>query len=189
MALIRVALAGAGLSGQVFHAPFILGHPDLFDLQTVIELNPPSPRGTIGDKFGITTKLSEHLDDALNDPDIDLVIIATPSHLHFGMAKVSLTAMLDRIDLESQEQAALNANKHVVIDKPVTTTLAEATELGELAESRNLILTGFQNRRWDSDFMALRKLLADGLLGKLVDFESQYVHPLMFKNQSHLDGT
>jgi predicted dehydrogenase len=74
------------------HCPFLSIPSSSISTVTVIELNLPSPLSIIGDKFRITTKVNEHLDDALNDPNIDLVIIATPSHLRFGMAEVSLPA-------------------------------------------------------------------------------------------------
>jgi len=157
MTPIKVALAGVGLAGQVFHAPLILALPELFQLRTVIERNPKSKRGTIGDKFNVETKLVSRLEEALGDPEVELVVIGTPSHTHFEMAK-----------------AALKAGKHVLVDKPVTTNYEEALELNELAKSQNRILTGFQNRRWDADYLTLQKLIKEGALGDIVDFESHY---------------
>jgi predicted dehydrogenase len=90
MAPIKVALAGVGLAGQVFHAPLILALPDLFTLHTVIERSPKSPRGTIGDKFNVQTKIVTKLEEALEDKEVELVVVGTPSHTHFEVAKVSL---------------------------------------------------------------------------------------------------
>lgn len=85
---INVALVGVGLAGQVFHAPLVLALPDLFKLHTVVERAPKSARGTIGEKFNVDTKIANKLEDALNDPEIELVVIGTPSHTHFEVAKV-----------------------------------------------------------------------------------------------------
>lgn len=68
-----------------------------------------------------------------------------------------------------------NEYRSVLVDKPVTTTFEEALELNALAKSQNLIITGYQNRRWDSDYLTLRKLISEGALGDVVDFESQCV--------------
>ena len=89
MTPIKVALAGVGLAGQVFHAPLILALPELFQLRTVVERSPKSKRGTIGDKFNVETRIVSRLEEALEDPEVELVVIGTPSHTHFEMAKVS----------------------------------------------------------------------------------------------------
>ncbi|KZS97626.1 oxidoreductase [Sistotremastrum niveocremeum HHB9708] len=157
MAPIRIALAGVGLSGQVFQAPMILSLPDLFELHTVIERNPKTPRGVIGDKFNIQPKIARSVEEALQDPEVELLVVGTPTHTHFAIAK-----------------AALEAGKHVLVDKPVTATHAEALELGALAKSKNLVLYGFQNRRWDSDYLTLGKVLQSGRLGTVTDFESHF---------------
>src|SRR5271154_3866055 len=96
-------------------------------------------------------------DDAFALPDVDIIVIATPNTTHFELAHKGLTA-----------------GKHVVVDKPFTNTVAEATELIKLARSRGKLLSVFQSRRWDGDFLTLRKLLADGLLGRISVFESHY---------------
>jgi predicted dehydrogenase len=88
MAPIQVALVGVGLSGQVFHAPPILALPELFNLKTVVERSPKSPRGTIGDKFNVDIKIVHSFQEALEDPAIELVVVGTPSSTHFEMAKV-----------------------------------------------------------------------------------------------------
>jgi len=90
-------------------------------------------------------------------PDVQLVVIASPNATHAPLAT-----------------AALRAGKHVVVDKPFTLTLAEARELAALAASQNRVLSVFQNRRWDSDFLALRAVLAEGRLGEVLHFDSHF---------------
>jgi predicted dehydrogenase len=87
----------------------------------------------------------------LNDPDIDLVVIATPNDTHFPLAK-----------------AALEAGKHVVVDKPFTVTLSQARELESLAKHCGRVLSVFHNRRWDSDFLTVSALINEGQLGRCV---------------------
>ena len=92
-----------------------------------------------------------------NDPDIDLIVIPTPNDTHFPLAK-----------------AALEAAKHVVVDKPFTVTLSQARELDALARSSGRLLSVFHNRRWDSDFLTVKALLSEGTLGEIVYFESHF---------------
>jgi predicted dehydrogenase len=89
--------------------------------------------------------------------DIDLVVIPTPNDTHYPLAR-----------------AALQAGKHVVVDKPFTLTLAEAHELTALAAERGRVLSVFHNRRWDGDFLTVRELLASGRLGRLTHMESHF---------------
>nr|VXZ84095.1 Uncharacterized oxidoreductase ydgJ [Klebsiella pneumoniae] len=89
--------------------------------------------------------------DLLDDPDIDLVVIATPNDTHFPLAK-----------------AALEAGKHVVVDKPFTVTLSQARELESPAKHCGRILSVFHNRRWDSDFLTVSALINEGQLGRCV---------------------
>ncbi|KAF4607063.1 hypothetical protein EYR38_001120 [Pleurotus pulmonarius] len=148
--------------GLTFHIPFILALPDLFSLHSVLERNPRTPGGKVYERFGVTTKIHQSLEEVLVDPEIELVIVATPSHTHYEFTK--------RI---------LESGKHVLVDKPVTATVEQARELGHLAKTRNLVLYPYQNARWNSDFLALKKLLdlptSDSRsLGKIVEFESHY---------------
>ncbi|KZP24538.1 NAD(P)-binding protein [Athelia psychrophila] len=159
---INTCVLGVGLSGLTFHVPFILGLPDLFTLHSVLERNPQSAGGKVQDRFGATPKIHRTLDDVLADPEVELIIIGTPNSTHYSFAK-----------------AALEAGKHVLVDKPVTATVAEAEELGALAKSKSLVIYGFQNRRWDADYLALRKLLAlpessPQSIGAVTEFESVF---------------
>ena len=163
MAPINTCVLGTGLSGLTFQIPFVLALPDLFTLHSVLERNPSSEGGRVKERFGVTTKIHRSLEDVLADGEIELVIVGTPNATHFEYAK-----------------RALGAGKHVLVEKPVVTTVAEARELGELAKSKNLVLYPYQNRRWDSDFLALRELLSlpasdPNSIGTVWEFESRYV--------------
>ncbi|PAV20804.1 hypothetical protein PNOK_0343100 [Pyrrhoderma noxium] len=162
MAPINTCVLGTGLSGLTFQIPFVLALPDLFTLHSVLERNPSSEGGRVKERFGVTTKIHRSLEDVLADSEIELVIVGTPNATHFEYAK-----------------RALGAGKHVLVEKPVVTTVAEARELGELAKSKNLVLYAYQNRRWDSDFLAVKRLLREptsshNSLGDLVEFESHF---------------
>jgi len=159
---IKTCVLGVGLAGLTFHVPFILALPEYFSLVAVLERNPQSEGGKLQDRFGVSAKIHNTLAQVLEDPEIELVIIGTPSPTHYEYAK-----------------AALQAGKHVLVDKPVTATSAEAKELGELAKAKGLILYAFQNRRFDSDFLALKKLLAlppssPQSIGDVVEFETHF---------------
>ncbi|KAJ8086465.1 hypothetical protein AAF712_002105 [Marasmius tenuissimus] len=159
---IKTCLLGVGLAGLTFHAPFILALSEQFTLHSVLERNPKTQGGKLHEKFGVEAKIHRSLEDVLADPEVELIIVGTPNDTHYKFAK-----------------AALEAGKHVLVDKPVTSTFAEAKELGELAKSKNLVLYGFQNRRWDSDFLALRRLLDlpesdPHSLGTVHEFESRF---------------
>ena len=143
---IRTALLAYGMSGKVFHAPFLRAHPG-FELLAVAE----------------RTEQRMHLDypgirsypgvaELLADPSIELVVVNTPSSTHF--------------DLASQ---ALRAGKHVLLEKPVATSVAQLQELLALAKQQGRHLLAYQNRRWDSDFGAVRRIVASGQLGQLLE--------------------
>ncbi|KAJ7368167.1 hypothetical protein DFH08DRAFT_726531 [Mycena albidolilacea] len=159
---IKTCVFGVGLAGLTFHVPFVLSLPESFTLVAVWERNPQSEGGKLKERFGVTAKIHNNLAQVLEDSDIELVIVATPSSTHYDYAK-----------------AALEAGKHVLVDKPVTATSAEAKELGELAKAKGLILYAFQNRRFDSDFLSLKKLLAlpassPQSIGDVVEFETHF---------------
>ncbi|KIY73753.1 NAD-P-binding protein [Cylindrobasidium torrendii FP15055 ss-10] len=163
MSPINTCVLGVGLSGLTFHVPFILALPDLFILHSVLERNPTTPHGKTHERFGVTPKVHRSLEDVLKDQEIELIIVGTPNETHYSFAK-----------------AALEAGKHVLVDKPVTSTASEGRELDALAKAKGLVLYPFQNRRFDSDFLALRKLLAlpkssAQSLGDIYEFESRCV--------------
>jgi len=129
---------------------------------SVLERNPQSTGGKVQDRFSVAAKIHRTLEEVLADSEVELVIVGTPNQTHYSFAK-----------------AALEAGKHVLVDKPVTATVEQAKELGNIARAKGLVLYAFQNRRWDSDFLALKRLLAlpessPQSLGTLVEFESHF---------------
>ncbi|MER6080216.1 Gfo/Idh/MocA family oxidoreductase [Streptomyces sp. NPDC001833] len=152
---LRVGLIGYGLAGSVFHAPLIAATAGLA-LDTVVTSNPERQAQAKAEFPDVRTVATP---DELFDraAELDLVVIASPNRTHVPLATTALKAGLP-----------------VVVDKPVAGTAAEARELAALAEERDLLLSVFQNRRWDNDFLTLRKLLADGELGDAWRFESRF---------------
>ncbi len=151
---IRTAVIGYGLAGRVFHCPFVHAVPGL-DLTAIIVANPDRAAAA---KAGYPeARILATPDEALNDPTIDLIVIATPNDTHFTLA-----------------QAALNANKHVVVDKPLTTTSSEARTLITLAASKDKILAPYHNRRYDTDFLTLRQLLDNNTLGRITQVVAHF---------------
>ncbi|MEU1512278.1 Gfo/Idh/MocA family oxidoreductase [Streptomyces sp. NPDC005811] len=152
---VRVGLIGYGLAGSVFHAPLIAATEGL-TLDTVVTSNPErqdQARAAFPD-----VRLAATAEDLLARADaLDLVVVASPNRTHVPLAT-----------------AALKAGLPVVVDKPVAGTAAEARGLAALADERGLLLSVFQNRRWDNDFLTLRALLADGELGDVRRFESRF---------------
>ncbi|MDR1860217.1 MAG: Gfo/Idh/MocA family oxidoreductase [Bacteroidales bacterium] len=169
--VIRTALASFGMSGAVFHAPLLKVHPG-FKITKVLERTKSLAALSCPDAE--TVRAYNYI---LNARDVDLVIVNTPDRLHFPMAK-----------------QALEAGKHVVVEKPFTQTAAEADELIHIAASKGLILTVFQNRRWDGDFLTVRKIVETGMLGRLVEFEARfdryrnYIQPNTWKEDGAINS-
>lgn len=152
---LRVGLVGYGLAGSVFHAPLIATTEGL-TLDTVVTSNPERQEQARAEHPDV--RVAATPDDLLaRAADLDLVVIASPNKTHVPLAT-----------------AALKAGLPVVVDKPIAGTAAEARELAALAEERGLLLSVFQNRRWDNDFLTLRRLLAEGELGDVWRFESRF---------------
>ncbi|GGX89498.1 Gfo/Idh/MocA family oxidoreductase [Streptomyces fructofermentans] len=152
---LRVALVGYGLAGSLFHAPLIAATEGLA-LDTVVTTNPDRQQQA-RDEFP-DVRIAATADELWPRADeLDLIVIASPNKTHVPIAT-----------------AALRAGLPVVVDKPIAGTAAEARELAALAEERGLLLSVFQNRRWDNDFLTLRKLIADGELGDVQRFESRF---------------
>jgi scyllo-inositol 2-dehydrogenase (NADP+) len=149
--VIGVGLVGYGMASKVFHAPVIEAVPGL-RLRKIVERRGEESRGR---HAGAETV--REFDEVLRDERIELVVVATPNESHFDLAS-----------------RALSAGKHVVVEKPFTNTSAEAKQLTELARSQNRIISAHHNRRWDGDFLTVRKILEGGLLGRLVEYESHF---------------
>ncbi|WP_432095961.1 Gfo/Idh/MocA family protein [Streptomyces sp. bgisy100] len=151
----RVGLIGYGLAGSVFHAPLIAA-TDGLALDTVVTTDPERRAAAAAEHPGVRFAASP--DELLTRADeLDLIVIASPNRTHVPLAA-----------------AALRAGLPVVVDKPLAATAAEARELAALAEERGLLLSVFQNRRWDNDFRTLRALIDDGALGEVHRFESRF---------------
>lgn len=146
---IRVGVAGFGLAGRIFHTAVIAATPGL-ELASIVQRS-----GDDASRHYPGVRQARSLDELLADSGISLVVIATPSYSHYELAR-----------------QCLHAQRHVVIDKPFTLASSEAADLIRLARERSLLLTAYQNRRWDGDFQAVRQILASGELGRLVSYES-----------------
>ncbi|MFE6098439.1 Gfo/Idh/MocA family oxidoreductase [Streptomyces laurentii] len=152
---LRVGLVGYGLAGSVFHAPLIAASPDLV-LDTVSTGNPERAAQARAAHPGV--RVAGSADEVLaRAGELDLIVVASPNKTHVPVAA-----------------AALEAGLPVVVDKPLAATAAEARALAALAEDRGLLLSVFQNRRWDNDFLTLRALIAEGALGEVQRFESRF---------------
>lgn len=151
MTQIGVGLVGYGLSGRVFHAPFVETTEGM-ELRAVVSGKPEKVHERLP---GMTVVPS--VEALLAEPGIDLVIVASPDELHADHAI-----------------AALEAGKHVVVEKPAATTLSDAQRMHDAGERAAKMLTVFHNRRWDADFLTLRRMIGEGLLGEIVHFESHF---------------
>lgn len=139
------------MSGLVFHAPLITTNPG-FRLSKIVERSTEKSR----ERFPQAT-IVRSFEELIADPELELIVVNTPNALHLDMAR-----------------RALEAGKHVILEKPMTVTAADAQTLIALARSRNLMLSVFQNRRWDGDFQTLQRVVQNGLLGQIVEFEGHY---------------
>lgn len=152
---IRVAIIGYGLAGSTFHAPFIVTTPAL-EVRAIVTRDPERRAQAMRDHP--RAQLVDTADELWARADeLDLVVIATPNRSHVPLA-----------------HAALAAGLAVVVDKPLAPTAAEAEALIEDARRRGLFLSVYQNRRWDGDFITLRRLVAAGSLGTVYRFESRF---------------
>jgi predicted dehydrogenase len=146
---IRVALVGFGYAGRIFHAPLVSATPGL--VLRVLGTRRTASETGYPDAVNVADPFA-----AARHPDADLVVIATPNESHVPLA-----------------EAALRAGKHVVVDKAFTLTLAEARALTTLAAGAGRVLSVFQNRRWDSDFLGVRAAIAGEMLGDVVEVRSE----------------
>lgn len=161
---LRAGILGYGLAGRLLQAPLV-AHAG-FEIAAIAtkrvdEAQSDYPHAVI-----------EALPEAvLARDDLDLIVVATPSFLHFPHA------------LE-----ALNSNKHVVIDKPFAATSAEALELVRTAQERKRVLSCFQNRRWDADFLTVRKLIGEGVLGDVHLYQMRWDRYRPARREDWRDG-
>lgn len=142
---------GYGKSAKHFHIPLIRAS-DQFELITILQ----GAKRDAREDYPMLN-FAEDLDELLQMSEVDFVIIGTPNHLHF-----------------EQAEKCLRAGKHVMVEKPFTITTDEADRLIEIASEVNRCLTVFQSKRWDGDYLTVKKLIKQGALGKLLEFENNY---------------
>jgi len=148
---IKTALASFGMSGKVFHAP-LLSASKKFELFKILERS----RNESRERYPASLLVRSFL-DLCNDDKVELIIINTPDHTHYDLTR-----------------EALESGKHVIVEKPFTQKYIQALELIRLAEKKGLMLSVFHNRRWDGDFLTVKKVLCEKLLGRLVEYESHF---------------
>ncbi len=154
---IKTAILSFGMSGRVFHAPFIQLHPG-FELVGILERTKSESLN-----FYPGIHIYRSIEEILHDASIELVVVNTPTSTHFDFTR-----------------KVLNARKHAVVEKAFTTTVSEAIILKDLAEKNNVKLSVFQNRRWDSDFKTVKKIVQEGWLGEIMEVE---IHFDRFKDE------
>src|ERR1700739_3203488 len=149
--MVRVGVIGFGLAGQAFHAPVIRGVPGM-ELACILERH-----GSNAKQRYPEVRVARTLEEMLPDKTIELCVVATPNDSHYSYTK-----------------ACLEAGRDVVVDKPFTPTMREAEELVRFATDRGRMLTVYQDRRWDGAFLTVKKLVASGALGTVVEYESRF---------------
>ena len=168
---VRVGILGYGFAGRGFHA-YLLTHEPRLQLSAVATRDPERRQRAERD-YGVRTY--DTLDQLLNDDTIDLVIIATPHHVH-----------------AEQTIATLDAGKHCVVDKVMCLTTEEADAMIAARDRSGKLLSVFHNRRWDGDYLTVRQALHDGLLGAPRFFEIgiwRYGAPRSWRGQKEAVGT
>ena len=164
--VINTGLLAYGMSGKVFHAPFVSAHQG-FNLYAVVERHTKQAKSDYPEVISY-----DNIDALLDDENISLVIINTPNYTHFEYAKM-----------------ALLKGKDILVEKPFTATVAEAEELFELAIQQKKTVLFYQNRRWDSDFISVKEVLSGGKLGKINEITVRYdryrafIGPKSFKEE------
>ena len=149
--MINTALTSFGMSGQVFHAPFLLHNP-YFTITKILERTKNNSATKVPN-----SKIVRTYQEILKDSEIDLIVVNTPNYLHFEMAK-----------------QALEYGKHVVLEKPFTNTVKEGKELIELAKKKGLVLSVYHNRQFDSGHKTVKQIIDRKLLGDLKLFEVHF---------------
>lgn len=151
MQLVKVGLCAFGMSGKVFHAPFLKEHPGFFMSGIVERTKDESQK-----KYPETT-IYRSIEEMLEEAEIELIIVNTPVQTHFDYVK-----------------KALQAGKNVIVEKPFTVDFSEAEELVRLAKEKNLFLSVYQNRRFDRDYLQVQNILEEKKLGNLKEVEIRF---------------
>ena len=154
--MLTVAYIGFGVSVREYHIPYVENRDDI-KVKYVYRREEDIPAFADYEPFYPEISFTTNLDDVLNDPEVNLVVVNTPDRFHVPYAK-----------------QILNAGKHALIEKPFAPTSAEAREVFELAKEKGLVCMPNQNRRFDADFLALKDAIASGKLGQIVRIESHF---------------
>lgn len=144
--IIKVGLASFGMSGRIFHAPFIKRNPN-FELKSILERSKSKSK-----ELYPNTTIVRDFDELLQDNDLDVIVVNSPTYLHFEMAK----------------QALLSA-KHVVLEKPMAATIEESQELLTLAKEKELMLAVYHNKRFEGGFKTVQKIIETQAFGELLN--------------------
>lgn len=154
-AIVNVGIVAFGLSGRVFHAPFLLTNPH-FNLVAVYERS-NNEANAFASRHGITVDTVRSLEDLLFRADIQLIVICSPIEFHY-----------------SQARQALAAGKHVLVEKAFCSNSEEALDLLTFAREKNLVCMPYQNRRYDSDFLTLQRLVHERCMGEIVEYNGYF---------------
>lgn len=149
---INTALLAYGLSGRAFHAPLLTHHPGFQLTKIWVRSGRQHPEERYPE-----IEIVNLLEDILNDETVDLVVVNTPEHTHYELAKT-----------------ALLSGKNVIVEKAFTVSVAEAEELIQLAKEKNKMLTVFHNSRWHGDYKTICDMVHKKLLGELVEYEAHF---------------
>lgn len=151
VSVIRTGICSYGMSGKLFHAPFIHAHPG-YELSAIVERHNHDSKERYPE-----AKLYRSVEELCADTSLQLIVVNTPTYLHYEQAKL-----------------VLQSGKHLVIEKPFAVTVKEAEALTALAEKNKLFISVYQNRRYDGDYRAVKEILQQGLLGELREVEIRY---------------
>ncbi len=151
--MLTIGYVGNGKSANRYHIPFVLQRKDKIKIKTIFDIDIST---IVWDRIeGV--HYTTNIDDLMNDPEIDLIVVCTGHHFHYSYAKM-----------------ALEHNKHCLVEKPFMENSQQAKEIFELAKSKNLIVQAYQNRRFDSDFLTVQKVIESGKLGDLLELEMHF---------------
>ena len=149
--IIKTGICSYGMSGKLFHGPFIEAHPG-FELTAIVERSKNESR-----KKYPQSKLYRSVEELLADDSIQLIIVNTPVQTHYDYAK-----------------EAMLKGKNVIVEKPFTVTSQQAEELTAIAKEQQVLLVVYQNRRYDGDYHAVKEVLAKNLLGEIKEVEIRF---------------
>ena len=151
--MLTIGYIGNGKSANRYHLPFVLQRKDKIKVKTIFDIKVTHDLW----KQIPDVNYTQDLQELLNDPEIDLIVVCTGHHLHYQYAKI-----------------VLDNNKHCMVEKPFMETSEQAKEIFALAKEKGLIVQAYQNRRFDSDFLTVQKVIESGKLGDLLEMEMHF---------------